>query len=370
MAGAVAHHFNNLLGAVIGHLELAVDNLSSASEAMPSIQESLDTAHRAAGISQLMLAYLGQTMKKKEPIDLAQAIRETLDINRVLVPPNIDLKTGLMDSGPAILGNTAHLKQIVTNLITNSVEAIGEAAGHITIAADVVDAKNISQSNLAPVDWKPEAGAYACLSVADSGPGLNAETREKIFDPFFTTKFTGRGMGLPVVIGLMRFHKGAVAVESSPGDGAVFRLYFPISEGTAPVSEKKPCSVSRARSSGVVLLVEDEVMVRNMVRIMLERLGHEVMTACDGIEAVEVFTSNRERVKCVLLDITMPRMGGLETISALRAIQPDLPIILCSGYMDAPEMAAKHGHIPQAFLNKPYGKKDLESVLARVLVSR
>jgi signal transduction histidine kinase len=230
MAGAIAHHFNNMLGAVIGNLELAMYQLPNNSRSRTCIAHAMKASSRAAEISRFMLTYLGQTIGKKEPLDLTEAVGEAQALHRTSMPANIHLKCEFPSRGPIIHADEAHIKQILSDLVSNAVEAIGEAEGHITVAVEVVSADKIRKSKFFPMDWYPTEKIYACLLVCDTGPGLDAATIERIFDPFFTTKFTGRGLGLPVVLGLMRAYEGAITVESRPGEGADFRVYFPITE--------------------------------------------------------------------------------------------------------------------------------------------
>ncbi|MBF0525466.1 MAG: PAS domain S-box protein [Deltaproteobacteria bacterium] len=230
MAGAVAHNFNNILGVVIGNLELAMYELSQESESRTCVAQAMKAAGKAAEISRFMLTYLGQTIGKKKPLDITKAVEEAQGFICSSIPANVQLRTEFPSQGPVIQADDAHIKQILTNLISNAVEAIGQAEGRITVAVKVVTAGDIHKLKFFPMDWKLKERRYACLSVRDTGPGLDAETIERIFDPFFTTRFTGRGLGLPVVLGLVRAYDGAVTVESRLGRGAIFRVYFPVPE--------------------------------------------------------------------------------------------------------------------------------------------
>ena len=215
------------------------------------------------------------------------------------------------------------------------------------------------------MDWKPKERSYACLSVTDTGPGLDAAANERIFDPFFTTRFTGRGLGLPVVLGLMRSYEGAITVESKLGEGTGFRVYFPISEQVELPLREEILAFPQIQGGGLVLVVDDEPTIRDIARTMLEeRLGYKVITAGDGFEAVEIFRSRKDEFCLVLLDLSMPGMNGWETLSALRALRPDIPVVLASGYDEAQVMQGDHPDRPQAFLHKPYLTEDLREALA------
>jgi two-component system cell cycle sensor histidine kinase/response regulator CckA len=221
-----------------------------------------------------------------------------------------------------------------------------------------------------PIGWQPQDHAYACLEVVDAGCGIADKDIENLFDPFFSSKFTGRGLGLSVVIGIVRPHSGVVTVESEPGRGSIFRVFIPVSEEEVPQQPEKAAKSPEFEGGGTVLLVDDEEMVREMAAAMLARLGFTVLEAKDGVEAVEVFRQRQDEIRCVLSDLTMPRMNGWETLTALRNIVPDLPVILASGYNEAQVMAGDHPQLPQVFLGKPYNLKGLSDAMSQALVNR
>ena len=365
MAGAIAHHFNNLLMAVMGNLELSLLNMPQEPKAQANITEAMAASQRAARISRLMLTYAGQTAGKKESLDLSEAIREGLDLVRVSLPKKVRLRTELPAQGPFILGDATHVEQILTNLALNAGEAIGEQEGDINVLVNVVASAGIQKSSIFPVDWTPKAESYACLSISDSGCGMDTATLETIFDPFFSTKFTGRGLGLSVALGLVRAHKGAISVESQLAQGSTFRLFFPLAaEETLPPGEEETLALGPKDAAGLVLLVDDEPLVRDIAEAMLKLLGCEVVIASDGSEAVEVLRERRAEILLVLLDLTMPRMDGWETMEALRELQPDIPVILVSGYDEAHVMQGEHPEQPQIFLQKPYQLASLKAAIS------
>jgi CheY-like chemotaxis protein len=221
------------------------------------------------------------------------------------------------------------------------------------------------------------------MEVKDAGCGIADKDIEKLFDPFFSSKFTGRGMGLAVVLGIVKAHDGAVTVESEPGRGSAFRVFLPVSGEEVlrqpdkgnygdTLQQGVPIITSSIvmEGSGTVLLVEDEEMVREIAAAMLTRLGFSVVEAKDGVEAVELFRQHQDKIRCVLCDNTMPRMNGWETFTALRKLAPDIPVILASGYDEAQVMAGDHPEWPQAFLNKPYKLKGLSDAISQALVSK
>lgn len=233
MAGAIAHHFNNLLGAVMGNLELALYDMGEGSQPRKNVAEAMTASKRAAEISRLMLAYLGQAAAARGPLDLSLLVRETLPALRALLPQTASLQVELPDPGPIIQADAAQMRQILSSLVVNAVEALVEEEGEITIIVFVTPGSLIRDARLQPFGWQPKQELYACIQVSDTGCGMDRQTMEKLFDPFFSTRFTGRGLGLPVLLGVVKAHEGAVAVESKPGEGTVVRIYLPLETSPA-----------------------------------------------------------------------------------------------------------------------------------------
>lgn len=370
MAGAIAHHFNNQLGVVIGNLELALVELSQGASPHAKITAAMKASNRAAEMSGLMLTYLGQSFDKREPLDLSEVCRRSLPMLQAIMPGNVVLETDLPSPGPAISANANEIQQVLTNLITNAWEAVGESRGAIRLNIKTVSPAEIPASHRFPIGWQPQDNAYACLEVTDAGCGIAEKDIEKLFDPFFTTKFTGRGMGLAVVLGVVKAHGGAVTVESEPGRGSAFRVFLPISAEEVPRQPDKASQPLAREGGGTVLLIDDEAMVRDVAAAMLKCLGFSVLEAKDGVEAVEVFRQHQHEIRCVLCDLTMPRMSGWETLTTLRKLAPDIPVILASGYDKAQVMAGDHPELPQVFLGKPYKFKGLSDAIGQALVSK
>jgi PAS domain S-box-containing protein len=369
MAGAIAHHFNNLLYVVMGNLEMAMDGLPHDSNTIRYMTESMNATGKLAQISSMMLIYLGQTLGKQEPLDLSETCRQSLPLLEASIPKGIIFKTDLPSTGPFIRSNDSQIQKILTNLIANAWEAVGENPGTIELTVNTVALENVPAVKRFPVDWQPKESFYACLEVTDTGCGIATEDIEKLFDPFFTTKFTGRGLGLPVVIGIVGTHGGGITVESHLDLGSAFRVFLPVSDEAAPIPVKNVEKTTAIQENGMILVVEDEPQVRIMARIMLTRLGYPVLEAADGVEAVEIFQERRNDIRCILSDLTMPRMDGWETLSAIRKISPGIPVILSSGYDEAQVMAGEHYERPDAFLGKPYQLKGLRETIRRVLAN-
>jgi two-component system, cell cycle sensor histidine kinase and response regulator CckA len=229
MAGAIAHHFNNQLQVVIGNLELAIMNLPPESYAVHNLADAIKASNRATEVSSLMLTYLGQSPGKHKPIDISETCRRSLILLRAAAPNSTLLRTDFPYSGPVVLANAGQIMQVLTNLVTNAWESADNSRVDIGLTVKTVSQSKILALKRFPIHWQPRNPAYACLEVSDAGCGIAEKDFEKIFDPFFSTKFTGRGLGLSVVLGIVRAHHGAVTVESKLNQGSIFRVFFPVS---------------------------------------------------------------------------------------------------------------------------------------------
>ena len=359
LAGGIAHDFNNLLVGMLGHAGLALMELAADSAVRPLVHKIETAALRASELTKEMLAYSGKGKFIVEPIDLSALVREMAKLLEVSISKKARLVLRLEDDLPSIEADSTQIRQIVMNLITNASEAIGEISGGITITTGTMHAE---RSYLAStyMDDELEAKTYVFLEVADTGSGMDDGTRAKIFDPFFTTKFTGRGLGLAAVLGIVRGHQGAIKVYSEPGEGTSFRVLFPsIDQAVRPPPAGAQEELAY-RGSGRILVVDDEEMVRGVARLSLETVGFAVLTAADGQEAVEIFAREGGTVYAVLLDMTMPRMGGEETYRELKALRPDLRVVLTSGFneQDTFDRFPEQGG-PVSFLQKPFQPQEL-----------
>jgi CheY-like chemotaxis protein len=279
------------------------------------------------------------------------------------------LEAVLPAPGPTVSTNANQIHQVLTNLVTNAWEAMPEARGRICVDLKAVAAAALPTAQRFPVDWQPKDPVYACLAVADTGSGIEQENVEQLFDPFFSTKFIGRGLGLSVVLGIVRAHHGALTVERESGRGSVFRVFLPVSMAAVP--PPVPAAFAQpAAGRGTVLVVDDEPAVRTMVGYALRHWGYTVLEAEDGLAALAVFAQHREEIRCVLCDLTMPLMNGWETLTALRKLSPGIPVILSSGYDEAQAMAGEHPELPQAFLRKPYELRVLNDRISQALSLR
>lgn len=364
MAGAIAHHFNSLLGAVMGRLELALGDPHEASRPQHHLAEAMKASQRAAEISRLMLTYLGHTAQPKGPCDLTEIVREALLLLEPSLPPGVHLKTELPPEALIIKGDKAGIEQVLTHLVLNAAEAIDKGDGQITVAVHAMAAEELRRFHFFPSDWKPTEDRYVSMSIADTGSGFDLATKERIFDPFFSTKFMGRGMGLPVTLGVLKAHGGGLAVESQPGRGALFQVFLPLlRERTLPADEETAVAFDPLEGKGLVLLVADEPAVCDVAKEMLKGFGYEVVAAGDGQGALERFREYQDKVCLLLLDQSTPGRSGWQTLAALRALRPDLPVIFARSDDEAQVIRGDQKEQPLVFLHKPYQMKHLAAAL-------
>ncbi|MBN1533712.1 MAG: PAS domain S-box protein [Spirochaetes bacterium] len=371
LAGGIAHDFNNILMAILGHADLALLELQPDAPERESIEEILKASHRAADLCRQMLAYSGKALFVLEDLNLNALIDEMVHLLRASVTKKAALKLNLQEDLPLIRGDATQIRQIIMNLITNASESLGEGRGSISISTGSLFCTEEYLGQYSLGEGLIE-GHYVMLEVADTGCGMDSSTLERIFEPFFTTKFTGRGLGLAAVLGIVRGHRGAYRVYSEPGAGTSFKIILPAlvavyksekaSERAAPLRDGRPAV------AGSVLLVDDEESVRTLGKRMLERLGYVAIVASDGREALEQFREKGEGILCVILDLTMPNMDGVETYHELRAIRDDVSVILSSGYTRQDVAERFSGRGLSGFIQKPYTLESLEAELKRVLV--
>jgi PAS domain S-box-containing protein len=366
LAGGIAHDFNNILMAILGNSELAAGSIPAGSPAHRNLGEIGKATQRGADLCRQMLAYAGKGRAQLAPLDLSEVILEMRDMLQMAISKKATLRLELASGLPAVEADVAQLRQVVMNLVINASEAIGDADGLITTVTNVLDCDR----GYLDVAWSGEQlpeGRYVYLEVSDTGVGMDEATRARIFEPFFTTKFTGRGLGLSAVNGIVQAHKGAIRVYSEPGRGTTFKLLLPASAAAPRRLGAAKDECGEYRGSGTVLVVDDEESVRNVARGMLEQMGFCVLTAADGREAVETYRARRDDIVCVLLDLTMPKMDGEETFRRIRLIDPSAVVLLSSGYSEQLAVQQFVGRGLAGFIQKPYQLSTLELKLGRVL---
>jgi PAS domain S-box-containing protein len=374
LAGGVAHDFNNLLVAILGQTSLALAHLP-ASENSPirtAIEKAVVASRRAADLTRQLLAYSGRGTFEVKPLDLSRLVQENLHLLEVALPKNVELQFDLLPTLPPIEADTGQMQQVVMNLIINAAEAIGEKSGTVNIHT-YSQIGNIEAGD----DWQqisdpPAAKQYVILETQDDGVGMSRETIAKIFDPFFTTKFTGRGLGLSAVLGIVRGHKGGVWVKSEPGKGTTFRLFFPVSDGlpdeelTMPEPEiSQPAGLGKAR---LVLVIDDEAQIREGIHDILELEGLETIGAPNGEAGIELYRARVNEIGLVLLDLSMPGLSGEATLEGLRAINPEVKVVLSSGYNQSETVQRFAGRGLAGFLQKPYDVQKLLQTVRKYLI--
>ena len=368
LAGGIAHDFNNLLVAILGNAGLALMDLSEDAAAREKVVEIERAAVRASELTDQMLAYAGKSKFDIKPINLNNLVEEMGHLLETVISKKATVTYDFAGDLPAIKGDPVQVRQIVMNLITNASESLADTPGAIKVSTGVVmvDHEFLSSAYVAQ-DLLP--GEYVCLSVEDTGCGMDESTAQRIFDPFFTTKFTGRGLGLAAVLGIVRGHGGAIALNTTPGRGSSFRVLFPAQEASTKASGSTDVAqpAGQWRGEGAILVVDDEPGVRAVARTILERWGFEPVLAKDGAEGVDLFNRQPDHFRAVLLDLTMPGMNGLEVFEEIRRCCPRTPIILMSGYSEEDAASRFPQEGLQGFIHKPFQPAQLIEQIQAIL---
>ena len=367
LAGGIAHDFNNLLQSMIGQTSLALRKLLPENPAHENVLKAERAAERAADLTRQLLAYSGRGTFNVRPLDLNKLIHENLHFLELAIPKDIALEVDLAHELPLIKADAGQMQQVVMNLIINASEAIGLRLGRILIRTNVttIDAGHLDEWTVP--EERVSVGRYVKLDVSDNGSGMSQEVLKKIFDPFFTTKVTGRGLGLSAVVGIIKGHHGALRVESEEDRGTTFSLVVPVSEETKKEHEMIHEAPNVQNLQGCVLIVDDEADVREVVIDMLDDAGVRTMSAASGEEGIAIFQSHPDEVDLVLLDLSMPGIGGKETFRRLKALKPDLKIVLSSGYNQS-EVTEDLSHLGlTGFIQKPYRYDKLNDLIRKYL---
>ncbi len=368
LAGGIAHDFNNLLVGILGNADLARQSLPSRSEIRPLLGDIERAAKRAADLCRQMLAYSGRGRFVVEPLQVQPLIEETVAMLGATLTKRARIEVDFQPNLPAIEADATQVRQTVMNLLTNAAEAISSTAGsiRITTRSETLTAHEVTDLN----NPEPQPGLYVLIEVQDNGCGMEAATRDQMFDPFFTTKFTGRGLGLAAVQGIMRAHHGLIRVTSEVGRGTCMQLLFP-AYTQQPVGAGIPLAVppaaGRWRGQGVVLLADDDLSVRTVANRMLQLLGFSVVLAKDGVEAVNMHAGMADSIVLVILDLTMPQMDGIDALRQIRARSPRVPVLLSSGFSQDDIWPRAEGLHFEGYLQKPYELGSLQETLRRVL---
>ncbi len=367
LAGGVAHDFNNMLQAILGNASLIREQSGLSADVQDSLEQIEIACQRAAELNNLLLAYAGKGRFFLETVDLSQLAVEMSKLLAASLPRKPQVLGQFAAGLPLVKGDPTQLRQVLMNLVINAAESLPENSGVIRLSTGQV---GLGADELAGLllgnDLPP--GSYVYFEVCDTGSGMTEEIRSRIFDPFFTTKNDGRGLGLAAVLGIVRGHRGALQVHSEPGSGTLVRALFPAcpepASNDAAVIARQPLAGAAA---GTILVVDDEEAIRNSARFLLESLGFTVLTAGDGIEALAAFQARPVEISAVLVDLTMPRLSGADTIRELRTLRPDVPIIVTSGHLQNETFQQLQNSGPIGFIQKPYRGSELRTTLLELL---
>ncbi len=366
LAGGIAHDFNNLLMGVLGHSSLILKELPANSPIQSSILDIQNAAIGASELCKQMLAYSGKGRFVVQPLSLSEVVKQFGHLLEVSIPKNVILKYELQDNVPAIQADTRQMQQLVMNLITNAAEAVGDKSGIVTLATGVmtVDTEYLKSTYL---DDELPSGDYVYYEVSDTGCGMTKDVMRNLFDPFFSTKFTGRGLGLAALLGIVRGHHGAVKVYSEVGKGTTFKVLFPAIDMQAISINGDTPPPKEWKAEGTVLVVDDDETARTVSKRILESGGFSTLVACDGLDALDVFEKHQSEIVGVLLDMTMPRMDGVKTFQRLKQIDSDVTVILTSGYNEQEATSRFAGKGLAGFIQKPYQSDALLQLMHQML---
>ncbi len=364
LAGGIAHDFNNILFPIIGYTELAMEDIDSEKITYTNLQEVLKAAERARDLVQQILTFSRQGERKRTPVRIQAVVKETLRLLRSTFPSTIQLRTAIRDDCGPVFADATQVQQVVMNLGTNAYHAMREQGGTLSVALEMFDIHS-------PLEGQAKGlveGKYVVLDVSDTGPGIDESHLDRIFDPFFTTKAPGEGtgMGLAVVHGIVKRYGGQVAVETKPGEGTRFRVFFPMVDAEVGREEENG-PTTLPHGSERILIVDDEAPVLDTVQQMLESLGYHVTPRSDSLTALETFRERPQEFDLVITDMTMPNMTGASLARNLMDIRPGLPIILCTGFSEIINEDKAKALGVKEYLQKPVAKREMAMKVRRAL---
>ena len=359
LAGGIAHDFNNLLTGIMGNASMVLDEIDAGPA--ERIREVIGSAEKAADLTRQLLAYSGKGRFVVRDVNVSEFVHEIGSLVEFSIPKGIELAVTVQRRLPAVRMDRSQLQQALMNLVINAGEAIGEGnPGKITVATSMT---HLEEPFVDAVGEDVAPGRYVCIEVADTGIGLDEEKKSKLFDPFFTTKFTGRGLGLAAVAGIVRSHKGAITVDSTPGRGTTFRVFLPVAGAHARETSEQPAT----GRLGTVLVVDDEATIRDFIGAVLRKQGYRVLPAADGRDALAVYDRESGKIDALVLDVVMPFMGANELLPILKARRPELKILLTSGYSQSEARRLCAAYPGAAFIQKPYTAQQIAKAVDELL---
>ena len=364
LAGGIAHDFNNILFPIVGYTELTMDEVPEDSVAHKNLEEILKAANRAKDLVKQILTFSRQSDQERKPIKVQHIITEALRLLRASIPASIEIVHAIQDDCSPVMGDATQIHQVIMNLCTNAYQAMQDTGGKLEVILTEIDIGY--EEMIDKIGMQP--GKHLRLLVKDEGCGMEASVLDRIFEPYYTTKEQGKGtgLGLSVIHGIVKNHGGDISVKSTPGKGTIFQVYLPLIEDLELVSELEPNN-GAIKGEERILLVDDEEQIVAMERQMLEHLGYHVTARTDSQEALKVFSEHPQDFDLVITDMTMPYMTGDQLAQKMLDIEPNIPIILCTGFNEiiTEEKALAMGI--QKFVMKPVVKNDLATTIRSVL---
>jgi len=369
LAGGIAHDFNNILSSMLGNAELLRIDLGTLESDAESCMQNIETGcNHAADLCRQMLAYAGKGRYIIESVNVSELVLGMEKLVRVSVPTSIIMHKKLADSLPLIHADVAQMEQVVLNLLTNAAEAIGDGDGEIHLSSGV---QTLADKDMHAFEGAEsmQPGDFVYLEVQDSGCGIRPEDMAHLFEPFFTTKFTGRGLGMSAILGILRSHGGGIHINTVPDEGTTIRVLIPAqAEAVArPVSQPKAKAQGEWKGSGAVLVVDDEMQLRDMASKMLTRMGFEPQVAEDGDKALSLLAERDGVFSVVLLDLTMPGISGVDVLAEIRRLYPELKVIISTGYGEQALTDHFKTMQPDGFIAKPYRYQQLMEAMLKML---
>lgn len=366
LAGGIAHDFNNILMGIMGNTSLILEDLSKDHPLRLPLEQVQKGTQKATNLTRQLLAYAGKGTVNIMPVDISEVVKEILGLLEVSISKGISIKLNLSTSLPTIMVDTTQLTQVIMNLITNASEAIEDGNGIISLSTSI---KHCDEEYVEAMGFKGklDPGTYVCLEIADTGKGMDDITREKIFDPFFTTKFTGRGLGLSAVQGIVRTHGGCIAVYSEVGRGTSFKILLPT--GTLENDSRVSIGSRKNNNSSLALIIDDDDVVMSSIKLMAEKMGIKVLTASNGKEGLQFFEMYHREIEIVILDFIMPEMNGDEVLKKMQEINNQVKVLLISGYNENTVDFSIMEHQTAGFLQKPFSYPEFKSLVEDILSS-
>jgi len=368
LTSGIAHDFNNLLAVILGNAALAHKHLRTHSQEHVFVSHIEQASKKAADLCRQMLVYAGKGHFIVKGFDLSAMVKEMTSLMEISLSKDVSIHYDLANNLDYIEVDAAQVQQLIMNLITNANEAMEGRSGRVLMQTKAVTLDQYFKDMLGAEPAKP--GHYICLEVSDEGCGMDEETKRRIFEPFFTTKITGRGLGMSAMLSTVKNHEGMIQVHSKVGDGTTFQVFFPAIDKEAyleALSTTEPHWYAEKKPFGKILLVDDEEIVLETMQVMLQDLGYEVLLAEDGLQALEIYQQHQHDICLVLMDMTMPKMGGKTCTAELQKINPEVKIILSSGYTEE-DISKQFNELNLAgIVQKPFDLDQLNYAVTKAL---